>query len=721
MSEVRLICTAFYLFVINFIKYLLLLLIIPTWLSCQSEPEDIIIREGERSEIIEWIVLKLSDNYVDAETANAMGSHIQKQFVNGAYDGNTDLTKFLNQITRDLQKISKDKHIRLSIIKDVPDIGADGTDDAIPDKVIGQKQDNFQFKEVKVLNGNVGYLRFDAFRNPAYAGPTAIAAMNFLANCDAVIIDLRYNGGGYAEMVQLILSYFFDKPLHYLNSYSRKDNETKKWRTLADVSGPRMKDALVYVLTSNQFTFSAAEEFAFVMKNQKRGTVIGERTTGGGHGIDFYYLRDHNIEFRIPTSRVSDPRTNENWEVSGIEPDVKCKSNKAFGTAYATALEDLADKATGTRQDELEWLFEYQETLNNPVRIDTSAIQLYTGNFGSVTIANHFNRLEIRLAGEDEFKPIYAMSEEMFVIEGDEQSRLEFVFDGDEVRAVTGIRMDGHRITLEKTKKAAVIEDRRSRRNRFRVPAKTQTTLLREMGIEFILVEGGEFEMGDVFGEGSRAEIPVHPVKINDYYLSKSEVTFAQFERFCDSTGHKKPEDDGWGRENRPVNNITWNEAIEFCQWLSRKAGKFIDLPTEAEWEYAARERGQKVRFGNGQEIADPTAINFNGEESEKKSYSVAGLNREMTVPVGSFAANSLGLHDMAGNLWEYCADWYEKEYYRNSPVENPDGPENGQYRVIRGGSYAMGAAWARTTARAAWNPKSPDKQTGFRLVMLTD
>ena len=216
-----------------------------------------------------------------------------------------------------------------------------------------------------------------------------------------------------------------------------------------------------------------------------------------------------------------------------------------------------------------------------------------------------------------------------------------------------------------------------------------------------------------------RAEIPVHKITLDAFYMSKTEVTFAQYDQFCQATGKELPDDEGWGRNDRPVINISWYDAIDFCQWLSRKSGYFIDFPTEAEWEYAARERGKKIRFANGSDIADPKAINFNGDASEKKPYSVVGLNRESTLPVASFPPNSLGFHDMSGNVWEYCADWYDKEYYRNSPNINPAGSDHGQYRVIRGGSFAMGPAWMRNTTRAAWDPRSPNMQNGFRLIML--
>jgi retinol-binding protein 3 len=693
---------------------------IPAWLSCQSDSKNTEIEHSEKSYIIEWICVQLSNNYINAKTATEMNSYIRTQFSNGAYENYHASTQFLKQLSLDLQKISQDKHLRLLTNINIADTEIDITGKKISKDIDVQKRKNFQFREMRIHPGNVGYLRFDAFENPDYAGPTAIAAMNFLAYCDALIIDLRYNGGGHAAMSQLLLSYLFAKPVHYLTDYSRRNNKSTEWRTLPEVSGSRMPDVLVYVLTSNRFTFSAAEEFAFVIQNQKRGMIIGERTTGGGHKIDKFYLREYAIEFRIPTVRVADPVSNENWEVTGVEPDIQCKSSEAFDQAYAHALEELSDRTSGDQQDELEWLFEYQQALNEPMQMDSLALQSYTGTFGPVTVAIDNNQLKIKLDTDDKFKPIHALSNLQFIIEGDEKSRLEFEFNNDDKAvSLSGIRMDGTRATFDKAEKSAIIADRKSRKVSFNKDAKEDTTFLSQMGIEFIHIKGGDYNMGDVFDEGSRTEIPVHLVTVGDFNMSKTEVTFNQFDQFCQATGLNEPGDEGWGRGSRPVINITWSEAIRFCQWLSEKSGKFIDLPTEAEWEYATREKGRNVRFGNGQDIANPKDINFDCTESKKKPYSVPGVNVNMTLPVGSLSSNALGIYDMSGNVWEYCTDWYDKEYYRNCPVDNPAGPDNGRYRVIRGGGFGTGPAWIRTVTRAAWSPNTRDNQTGFRLVIL--
>jgi len=241
---------------------------------------------------------------------------------------------------------------------------------------------------------------------------------------------------------------------------------------------------------------------------------------------------------------------------------------------------------------------------------------------------------------------------------------------------------------------------------------------IRVGGIEFIYVKGGTFQMGDQFGEGSDNELPVHAVRVNDFYMSKYEITFDQYDAFCEATGRDKPSDGDWGRGKSPVIYVSWRDATAFCEWLSEQTREKIRLPTEAEWEYAARERGKKVRFGNGKNIADPSEINFNASADYKQSYSVAGEYRRKTLPVGTFRPNSLGLYDMSGNVWEWCRDRYGEDYYTNSPEDNPKGPSSGSSYVYRGGSWSVFLPQLmRACVRFGTSPDSRYFGIGFRVV----
>jgi len=260
--------------------------------------------------------------------------------------------------------------------------------------------------------------------------------------------------------------------------------------------------------------------------------------------------------------------------------------------------------------------------------------------------------------------------------------------------------------------------------------------LCRAAAPEFmVLVPGGQYEMGDVLGDKEQTDEQVHTVTLSDFYIGKTEVTFDEYDAYCTAKGIEKPSDSGWGRGKRPAINVSWHDAVAYCNWLSERqnlkkvytiSGETVTadwsadgyrLPTEAEWEYAARSGGKRVRFGNGKDTADPAEINFNASASYKKNYSRTGEYRQKTIPVGSLSANDLGLHDMSGNVWEWCWDWYGSDYYGKSEPNNPRGPGSGSYRVLRGGSWFYAPARARAADRDYDDPSNRLYYYGFRLA----
>ncbi|MBN1273576.1 MAG: formylglycine-generating enzyme family protein, partial [Candidatus Aminicenantes bacterium] len=221
---------------------------------------------------------------------------------------------------------------------------------------------------------------------------------------------------------------------------------------------------------------------------------------------------------------------------------------------------------------------------------------------------------------------------------------------------------------------------------------------------DWVEIPAGWFKMGDNFNEGDEDERPVHDVYLDGYYVCRYEVTFEQYDRFCDETGRTKPNDEGWGRGNRPVITVSWYDAQAFCVWVSEKTGEDIHLPTEAQWEKAARGTDQRrYPWGNG----DP--------DCNKANY--LGCN-DKTMPVGSYPAgvSPYGVHDMAGNVYEWCLDWYDTNYYSFSPTHNPQGPASGSLRVSRGGSCYSNADLIRSVNRNYDSPSYSSLDIGFRL-----
>jgi formylglycine-generating enzyme required for sulfatase activity len=250
-------------------------------------------------------------------------------------------------------------------------------------------------------------------------------------------------------------------------------------------------------------------------------------------------------------------------------------------------------------------------------------------------------------------------------------------------------------------------------------------------GMEFVFIKGGCFEMGDTFGEGEPDEQPPHEVCVGDFYLGKYEVTVGQFRKFVQATGYQTEAEKGlltlrlwtpggwkkdptWNWQNpgfpqtdrHPLVNVSYEDARAFADWLSHATGKIFRLPTEAEWEYAARSGGAKERWAGVD------------AESELEEYAWFAANSEWrTHPVGEKKGNGLGLHDMSGNAWEWVADCYDERYYRESPKDNPQGASAGSHS-LRGGSCFHEAWFIRATDRVQDRREWQVVGRGFRLAL---
>jgi iron(II)-dependent oxidoreductase len=222
---------------------------------------------------------------------------------------------------------------------------------------------------------------------------------------------------------------------------------------------------------------------------------------------------------------------------------------------------------------------------------------------------------------------------------------------------------------------------------------------------ELVLIPGGEFLMGSD-SEGDHG--PVHKVHVDSFYMDRYEVTNVQYQRFCEETGHRLPE--FWGMDgfrcgpdhpNHPVVGVNWYDAGMYAEWCGKR------LPTEAEWEYAARGGLVGMSFPNGDTL-HPSDGNYNKSGNSGP------------VAVGSYPANGFGLHDVQGNVVEWVLDFYDPDYY-SSLATNPQGPELGRFRVIRGGGWHSGASCNRVYYRQALPPSWVDFNVGFRCAKDLD
>lgn len=293
-----------------------------------------------RERVIAGAIAKLTETYVFPATARKMEQALRLRQKRGEYDAVTDGEQLAKLLTTHLQEVSKDKHLRVSFsaTRYPADLAALSPEQVAQNRRMTERA-NCGFEKVELLPGNVGYVKFNMFADPAVCGPTAIAAMNFLANVDAIIFDLRDNGGGAPTMIALISTYLFDKPTHLNDIWTRTTDETRQYWTLSSVPGKLLAAVPAFVLTSPR-TFSGAEEFSYNLKNLKRATLVGETTGGGAHPVSGQRIDDRFI-IGVPFARAINPITKTNWEGTGVEPDVKVAAADALTTAQRLAAEKL--------------------------------------------------------------------------------------------------------------------------------------------------------------------------------------------------------------------------------------------------------------------------------------------------------------------------------------------------------------------------------------------
>jgi len=298
---------------------------------------------------VEKIDQLINEQYVFPDVAKQTGDHLKKRLQEGYFNSASTLEEFAKSLTTEVQSINHDKHMR---IRPVPAGQANrGPQGNWVDAIIGateaSRTETAGFIEAKKLEGNIGYLDFRYFASNGEGEPVADNYMKLLSGSDAIIIDMRNNGGGNPGMVQYICSYFFDKPVHLNSLYWRNGDRTEDFWSLEKVNGKKMPDVPLFILTSNR-TFSGAEEFSYNMQTRKRATLIGE-TTGGGANPGRGVLINDKLNIFIPNGRAINPVTKTNWEGVGVVPEVKVPADQA----YNKALELARDAAKNYREKNL--------------------------------------------------------------------------------------------------------------------------------------------------------------------------------------------------------------------------------------------------------------------------------------------------------------------------------------------------------------------------------
>lgn len=428
----------------NFYLIFLIMLACNFIAPAQDSPQT--IGADEKKVVVDAVVSILQKQYVFPDTARKMGDLIKKNLKTGKYTGVDDPRAFALKLTEDLRSISHDRHLGVHVARErIRDMN---TQDEAKKKAAEEYQKkldrmgNHGFKEVKILSGNVGYLKFNHFSAAQEAFQVAIGAMAFLANCDALVIDLRENGGGNPEMIQLLSSYFFSGEPRHLNSfYYRMDEKTEQYWTLPYVPGSKLAETDLYVLTS-RYTFSGAEEFTYNLKNMKRATIIGETTGGGAHPVRMEILNDR-FAIAVPYARAVNPISKTNWEGIGVEPDVKVPAAQALVKARTLALEKLTTQEKDERiKSTYQWALDGLKAELNPVVIAEETLKSYAGAYGPRKITFENGSLFYQRENGAKMKMI-PMSDDYFRFEEIGYFRLKIVKKDGRVTGVEGRYDDG--------------------------------------------------------------------------------------------------------------------------------------------------------------------------------------------------------------------------------------------------------------------------------------
>ena len=299
--------------------------------------EPLTLDDAARAGVIGQVAGVLERFHVDARIGKTLSTAVRKRAARGDYRSLKYGDELARVLTQDLREIGRDKHLEVRFSYFLEPAGLSARDPVADSRL---RASNCGFEKAEHLRPNVGYLKFDFFADPEPCAPTASAALNFLADSDSLIIDLRDNNGGRGGMVEFIASYLFAGRTHLGDIFRRADNVTTESWTLPDVPGRKFIDKPVFVLISAR-TFSAGEGFAYVLKDLKRATLIGETTVGGSGTIEFKRIDTH-FQIVVPTGRVISAITKTDWAGTGVEPDVKVTADEALDVARKLAAESTS-------------------------------------------------------------------------------------------------------------------------------------------------------------------------------------------------------------------------------------------------------------------------------------------------------------------------------------------------------------------------------------------
>ncbi len=397
---------------------------------CQAVPPDKppIIDGKLRQRLVDNIIRELHSRYVASEKTKEISSHLRAKLRSGGYDKIENAQQLSMALTQDLRTAGKDSHLLVAY-----DPGLERALIAAPstpsielqelppsaERLAELREANYNFRKVEIMRGNIGYLDLRSFVDLNYSKETAVAAMNFLANTDAVIIDLRHNPGGFINLEIFLASYFYGvDPVELLSRYHREGDVTVRDWSLREVPGKRLAHTDLYILTSRE-TGSAGEGFSFILQQRKRAKTIGEKTSGAGYGNKEMPIGDGFV-FYVSTFRQFDPRTGRGWQDVGVEPDIAAPAERALSVAHLEAVKNLAAKAIEARQKQrLSWLAELLNfEAQGAKQIPSAVLESYTGKYDGGKIVVSLEQGQLYFLGASGVRrKLHALAHDTFLIE----------------------------------------------------------------------------------------------------------------------------------------------------------------------------------------------------------------------------------------------------------------------------------------------------------------
>jgi hypothetical protein len=374
---------------------------------------------------VEGIGQALLSTYVYEDLAREMATLLREKLRAGAYGGIDDGVEFALVLTDDLRSVANDLHLGVQMRHVHAGQGSEPAtvEEAAADahgSAEDRKRANFGIRRAEILEGNVGYVAIDGFEGGPEAGATVVAAMNFLGNSDALIFDLRRNGGGGPSVIQMIFGYLLDDPTHITGFYSRETDTHQQFWSPPYVPGPSLADVPVFVLVGPR-TFSAAEAFSFSIQTLGRGVVVGERTPGGSHPVRPVPISGTDFVVHVPFARTVDPRVDSDWEGTGIIPDISASGEDALEVAHLEALTTLRDgESDPDRRRALSMILDRRQAQLTAPALGVEALAEYEGEYTGeveVEIVIREGQLIMNIQGRH-FSSLTFLGNDRFALEG---------------------------------------------------------------------------------------------------------------------------------------------------------------------------------------------------------------------------------------------------------------------------------------------------------------